>query len=118
MQIVLLLFIFFSILTSIPLIFSGIEVVRRDHERLEFMFIFIFFAVLFAMVLSGAILTGTQWHRPVELCVVDADGNRIEQTVERHNFDYSDRCVTINDGARWTQYCDYKKFIFRYLDQK
>ena len=118
MQIFLLLCIFFSILTAIPMIFTGIEVIRKEHERLQVIFQFIFFIVLFSTCLTGAILTGTQWHRPVELCVVDADSNRIEQTMERHNFDYSDRCVTITDGTRWTQYCNYKKFIFRYLDQK
>ena len=113
MQITLILFVIFGIICLVPLVFSAISYIRRKEDGP----LFVFLLVVFALIVAGIAATGRCWNRPVEICIIDVDGNRIVQKLERHQFDDTDKCVIVTDEGRWTKYCGYKKFVYRYLDK-
>ena len=113
MEAVLILLVFVGVLASIILVCSIINSVKYNSDYGQT----VFMAVLFGFILTGIILIGINWHRPIEGTIVEQDGNRVTIQCERHEMDETHNCVTFSNDNRRTEYCNYKKFIWRYLDK-
>lgn len=109
----LIMFVIFGIICLVPLVFSAISYIRHKEDGP----LFVFLLVVFAIIVAGIAAIGRDWNRPVEICIIDVDGNRIVQKLEQHQFDYTDKCVSVTEEGRRTKYCGYKKFVYRYLDK-